>query len=171
MCGPFSILLKTKDTAAEFERFYWKYEDDIGKLQPKKKHSAFTVSRIHPTLRPVPAATSPLSLALCLPRIAGTRVFPSFNQPGVSSLCELTSPISPPEDSHLHGKNLRWPTHFAMKLLTTTSHTPACIHSFFHFRNNYWGVSGGSVGKDPPASAGNTSSIPRWGRSHVPQSN
>ena len=124
------------------------------------------------------------------PWVAGATVLPPFNQwEGVSSLCEITSPISPPEDSHLHGNNPRRPIDLAMKLLTMTCHVSACIHSFFHFRNNYWGFPGGSVEKDPPAKryehmryaifygiwdmppAGDMSSTPGWGRSHVPQSN
>ena len=35
----------------------------------------------------------------------------------------------------------------------------------------WWGFSGGAVVKNPPAKAGDMSSIPDPGRSHMPQSN
>ena len=99
------------------------------------------------------------------PWVAGATVLPPFNQwEGVSSLCEITSPISPPEDSHLHGNNPRRPIHLAMKLLTMTCHVSACIHSFFHFRNNYWGFPGGSDGEESACNTGDWGLSPGLGR-------
>ena len=50
------------------------------------------------------------------------------------------------------------------KLRRETSFIPAVNHKLV-------GFPGGSVVKNPPANAGDTSSIPGPGRSHMPQSN
>ena len=46
-----------------------------------------------------------------------------------------------------------------------------CVSIFFLYKDNGGGLPGGAVVKNPPASAGDTGSIPGPGRSHVPQSN